>query len=420
MPRIYGRTFLSSAALSLALTFSSNAQTTLPLDAEINPSATTGCATNVTPPAPQSRAPANAIKVLAPQRGIYQGAFQIPANPRQTQRFAQSVGHMPPILFSFHDMFAEDNNGKTPDRTFDSKMEGDGALRPLELAAYLDQRGSVLSLAWAIYCCDIENTRFWLGLKKPHDHFNRILAGQHDAFLRETARKIKAYGRPIMLTVVPEFNWQGQFLFGADGREWAERTDHLCNQYGDPSWPDGPERVRDTFRHIIDLFRAEGVNNVTWFMYGATDYMAEVEGQSRWLHPKYYYPGDAYIDWVGNSVYFTPEGFTEKPVETQYFYKAAVPAYNAWRSVTNKPIYLPEFGISAFKSQNRAPAWSQLFTQQLTQMPGVKALTIADSLLFEQIFDQPRLHAAPNETAAIRQAAQTTPSTANAPLRLSR
>jgi hypothetical protein len=36
------------------------------------------------------------------------------------------------------------------------------------------------------------------------------------------------------------------------------------DQYGDPQAPDGAERFRDAYRGIIDLFRAEGVNNVTW------------------------------------------------------------------------------------------------------------------------------------------------------------
>ena len=31
-----------------------------------------------------------------------------------------------------------------------------------------------------------------------------------------------------------------------------------------PNFPDGPERFRDAYRHIIDLFRKEGVKNITW------------------------------------------------------------------------------------------------------------------------------------------------------------
>ena len=36
------------------------------------------------------------------------------------------------------------------------------------------------------------------------------------------------------------------------------------NGYGDPYFPDGPERFRDAYRHIIDLFRKEDVKNITW------------------------------------------------------------------------------------------------------------------------------------------------------------
>ncbi len=397
-----------------------SAQAQLPLDLELRPGATVGCAPDVGPPAPRSVAPANAIKVLPPAQGLYQGAFQLPVIPGDVQRFAQSVGHFPPIVFSFHDMFGEDNASRTPDRTLNSRMEGDNSVPPLTLASYLDERGAVLALAWAMYCCDINSTRFWLRLKKPHKHFNRLLAGEYDPFLRRSAQQIKAYGRPLMLTLVPEFNWQGQMLFGADGRRWMESVDNICNQYGDPSWPDGPERIRDAFMHLIDLFREEGVTNVTWFMYGATNYMASVEGQSLWLHPKYYYPGDAYIDWVGSSAYYGAPGAPQEDGEILPFNQAVVPGYQAWRSVTNKPIFLPEFGVVAPKGFDRSAAWSELLSQQLPNLPGVKAITIADSLLAELVFGVPMLSDSPSETAALRQSAQTRSASRPAKLRLSR
>ena len=34
--------------------------------------------------------------------------------------------------------------------------------------------------------------------------------------------------------------------------------------YGDPTYPDGAERYRDAYRHLVTLFRAEGATNVTF------------------------------------------------------------------------------------------------------------------------------------------------------------
>ncbi|MEM6375658.1 MAG: glycosyl hydrolase [Pseudomonadota bacterium] len=307
------------------------------------------------------------------------------------------------MVFSFHDFLTDTNNSQTPDKTFLDPMEGDGGTAaPMPTAKWLADRGSFLSLAWAIYCCDYNTTRFWLRLKKPHNHINDVLNGVHDGFIRQSARQIKEAGTPIMLAVMGEFNWQGQFLFGSDGRTWIDGTDNICNKYGDPSWPDGPERIRDMHRHIIDIFRDEGVTNVTWLMYAGNQYMQPgVEGQSRWLHPQYYYPGDEYIDWIGQSVYFTRSDWVNKFEDVGTFNQVFVPGYNAWREVTNKPMMLPEFGILAEQGADRTAVWNELFTNSLKQVPGVKAVTIADSLVWELYFDIPQLSTNGREVGAV-------------------
>jgi len=373
------------------------------LDSELDSGVTQGCATQVTAPAPHSQASSGAIKVLPPSKGLYVGAYQIPATRGEFKRFKDATGRVPPIVFSFHDWFSETNNGTDPDKTFSSRMEGEDSVSPLELAKYLADQGSVLALAWAVYCCDVESTQFWLRMKRPHDHINRILRGEQDDFIRETARQIKKSGVPIMLTIMPEFNWQGQFLFGADGRTWMDAADNICAEYGDPAWPDGPERVRDLYMHVIDVFREEGVTNVTWFMYSGNQYMAkDVEGQSQWLHPRYYYPGDAYIDWVGQSVYFTDPSWSDRYEEVESFKKVFQPGYEAWRSVTKRPMLLAEFGMLAESSDDRQDLWNEVLTKDLKKMPGVKAITIADSDLFAEYFNIPRLSGSDDDLSVLK------------------
>ena len=282
--------FLIAVPFAVLFGLSAHAQD-LSLDKMLQHSATQGCAAEVSPPVPRSRAASDAMKVLPPEHGAYIGAYQIPAQPNEVARFARAMGRMPPIVFSFHDFFSDTNGGRSPDQRFTDPLEGDKSPRPLDMNGWLNERESVLALAWAVYCCDYNSTMFWLRLNRPHDHVNRLLAGQHDDIIRETARTIRADGRPIMLTLVPEMNWQGQFLFGADGRRWMDAVDNICNKYGDPRWPDGPERIRDLYIRVIDIFRQEDVKNVTWFMYSGNQYMAPgVEGQSRWLHPKVLLP----------------------------------------------------------------------------------------------------------------------------------
>lgn len=374
----------------------------LPLDETLRPGAAGSCRADVVAPPPRTTASPEAIKVLAPTGRPYVGAYQIPARLDEAEAFARSLGGFPPLVFSFHDWYADTNGGERPDRGFDDPLEGEADVPPLVLAERLAERGAVLALAWAIYCCDLGSTRFWLRLKRPHDHFQRILDGADDAYIRRNARLIRDFGRPIMLTLVPEMNWQGQFAFGADGRGRIDGVDDLCGAYGDPAWPDGPERVRDLFIHVIDLFREEGADNVTWFMYSANRYMTAVEGQSRWLHPRFYYPGDDYIDWVGQSVYFVDPDWDGAFDDTGGFEAVFDAGYAAWRTVTRRPLLLAEFGVHAEPERDRSALWRRTFERYLPAKPGVGAVTIADSELFERYFDLPRVSGRGGESATLR------------------
>jgi beta-mannanase len=86
------------------------------------------------------------------------------------------------------------------------------------------------------------------------------------------------------------FPWSGKYCGGGkkDG-------------YGDPNYPDGPERFRDAYRHIIDLFKQQKANHITWFFHPDIQRWPDEE----WNSAKYYYPGDDYIDWIGISIYGT-------------------------------------------------------------------------------------------------------------------
>lgn len=376
----------------------------LELDRELRSGADRSCREDVAPPMPRSRPAPTAAAVLPPAQGPYIGSYQIPASPEEIGAFAESTGGFPPIVFTFHDWYDYASSREEPAQPFNAPLEGDGNLRPLQLAEHLRQRGSVLALAWSIYCCDIDSFRFWTRLKRPYGHFQRILDGADDEFIRTTARQIRDWGHPIMLTIVAEFNWQGQFAFGADGRRWMDSVDDICGQYGDPAWPDGPERIRDLFIHVIDLFREEGAHNVTWFMYSGNQYMAQnVEGQSKWLHPRFYYPGDDYIDWVGQSVYFIDPAWPVDFKDTGSFEAVFRPGYEAWRTVTDRPMFLPEFGILAEPERDRTDLWRRVFQEYLPGMPAVQAVTVADSLLFELYFNLPRISTRPADSALLRQ-----------------
>ncbi len=387
--------------LSIFLLFVSFSPGSYSDELELDPGVIEGCRTTVSPPPANTQVAADATKVLPPAHGIYPGLYNIGSTRQSYNDFKTQTGKAPPIVYTFHDFVAPNElNAANPTvRTFTEKLEGDDAPSPLTLADEISQDGSVLALSWAIECCDMESMSLWYNLTKPNDIVPRLIQGDFDAEIRAAARQIKNFGRPIMLALFGEYHPQSWFLFGADGRTQINNTDNICNKYGDPTWPDGPERVRDTYIHVIDLFRLEGVKNVTWFMYTSTRYMDPTDDDfTPWMHPKYFYPGDNYIDWVGQSAYFVD--MSNRPAvneEVQDIVKALKPGYDAWGTVTQRPFIIPEFASPSDSSHSRADILREVVTNYLPSLPRVKAFTFANGELFENYFEIPLFGKLPDE-----------------------
>jgi glycosyl hydrolase family 26 len=382
--------YLSSLFFSFFLITNSYAD-----ELDLDPGVAKNCSNTVTLPPATSNAAANAKKIIPPPQGIYPGLYNISTTQQAITAFTEKTGKNPPIVYTFHDFIGPDDfNSETPKiRTFTEKMEGDDAPSPLDFAEEIAQNGSVLALSWAIECCDFESLDLWYNRIKPNNIVPRLLNGDFDKEIRSAAKQIKNLNQPILLSLFGEFHPQAWFLFGKDGRTQINNTDNICNNYGDPAWPDGPERVRDTYRHVIDLFRQEGVKNVTWFMYTSTGYMDPTdEDYTIWMHPKYFYPGDDYIDWVGQSAYFIdPKNRPDVNEDYSDIVTALKAGYDAWGAVTQRPLFLAEFGAPTDGSHSRAKILREVLKNYLPSLPRVKAFAFADGILFEDYFELPLL-----------------------------
>jgi hypothetical protein len=379
-----------------------------------NPEAVTDCRTNV--PIPEADFLASADRViLTPQAdGAYIGLYSIGSLVEDHRNFIVKTGHDPAVLFTFHD-WVSDDDWASPNphlRTFRDPLES-SALSPLQLAGQLRNDGTVLAVAWALQCCDWESKLFWLGFRKPTVTVSRLLQGDFDRYIVTVARQIKAYQHPIMLTLFSEFNYQGMMSFGKKGSETLSEVEHLCRLYGDPTWPDGPERIKDAFIRVIDLFRREDVRNVTWFMYAGSHYMAPGhQDYNQWLHPKYFYPGDDYIDWVGQSVYFVDRQVQPKIRQRELdtsITEALESGYIAWGTVTQRPLFVPEFGVLGDGSASRARMIEEVFGEVLPRFSRIKAVTIADFKIAEDYYEVPRLGAFEDEIVAWKRAVRENP-----------
>ncbi len=120
-----------------------------------------------------------------------------------------------------------------------------------------------------------------------------FIDGKFDNAITQWAINAKATGIPLLVEFGTEVNGSW-FPWNA---KWNGKSS--TSGYGNVNAYDGTERFRDAYRHIIDLFNAQEVDNVTWFFHvNAYSYP-----NTGWNKMKDYYPGDNYIDWIGISVY---------------------------------------------------------------------------------------------------------------------
>jgi len=166
----------------------------------------------------------------------------------------------------------------------------------------------------------------------PKYTMQKIIDGDFDAELTQWAIEASGLDYPLLAEFGTEVNgdwfpWNGSYNGGSE-----------TQNYGDPNVPDGPERFRDAYRHIIDICRQNNATNITWFFH--VD--AYSEPNEEWNNIKNYYPGDNYIDWLGVSIY----GPQEKGEDYQDFSEILGDVYPALTCLSTKPIAILEFAIT--------------------------------------------------------------------------
>jgi hypothetical protein len=174
-----------------------------------------------------------------------------------------------------------------------------------------------------------------------------ILSGMFDNDLRAWCDGARGFGTRLIVEYGVEVNgqwfpWNGRWNGGGATRG-----------YGDPNQPNGPERFRDAYRHIIQTCRDEGAENITWvFHVNDGDWPS-----ASWNRFENYYPGDDYIDWLAVSVYGA-----QTPLDHYWdvFRESMDVAYPRLVSLSAaKPIIVAEFGVTANNPLGSQSQWAQ-------------------------------------------------------------
>jgi beta-mannanase len=110
------------------------------------------------------------------------------------------------------------------------------------------------------------------GTNQPTYKLSTITAGTHDAYIKSWAADLKAYNKPVMMRFAHEMN--------GNWYPWSEQVNG-----------NAPGDYVKAWKHVVDVFRAEGATNVQWVW--------APNVQQPGVSTAALYPGSAYVDNTG-------------------------------------------------------------------------------------------------------------------------
>lgn len=193
----------------------------------------------------------------------------------------------------------------------------------LEQLHAVSARGSIPQITWEPW----DSTRF--SSKQPAYSLATIIAGRHDDYIRSWARDLRGYGDQVLVRFAQEMNG---LVY-----PWAEAKNG-----------NRPGQYARAWRHVHDIFTAEGATNVRWVWCPVT--RAVVTEQ---------YPGDRYVDILALS------GFNGGTVLPWGGWRTFADAFNAplqslRRLAPDKPVQISE--VATADAGGSKPLWiKQMF-----------------------------------------------------------
>jgi mannan endo-1,4-beta-mannosidase len=139
-----------------------------------------------------------------------------------------------------------------------------------------------------------------------------IASGKQDAYLSAYAEAIRVYRHPVILSFGHEMN--------GDWYSWGYKNTPAALFVA--AW-----------RHVVKLFRALGVQNVTWLW---TVNIINNTQRGKIPNPNPWWPGSSYVNWVGIDGYYLKSSWQFAPLFG--------PTITAVRSLTLDPILIAETG----------------------------------------------------------------------------
>ncbi|HWP97075.1 MAG TPA: glycosyl hydrolase [Syntrophomonadaceae bacterium] len=201
-----------------------------------------------------------------------------------------------------------------------------------------------------------------------------IINGDYDAYIRDWAQHLKVMGEPIFLRFANEMNG-----------DW----DPYCAWF----FCKDTDLYIDAWRHIYNIFKAQGANNVL-FVWNPHD---RTYPNFKWNSPSCYYPGADYVDWVGLTCY--NNGTSHSADKWRSFNQMYQPVYNDYlRQYPGKPFMITEFSCNEVGGDKKA--WIKDCLASLPNYPNIRIATWYDQTDGKWLY---RLDSTPGAKEAFRQ-----------------
>lgn len=213
---------------------------------------------------------------------------------------------------------------------------------PLKYAKAAYNLGSTPFITWEPWLNDFDRDEHGLSAKED---FNKnglkdVVNGDYDYYINQWAQDVKYFGKLVFIRLGHEMNDPYRYPWGPQNNK--------------------PQNFISFWRYVVTKFKEEGVTNVVWVWSPHPAYLMYNE----------YYPGDAYVDWVGvgalnyGTVALWSKWWNFSEIFGDYYDKLAA---------FNKPIVITEFGSLAVGGE-RDKWYEEALTRLSEKYPALKAV----------------------------------------------
>ncbi|MEE9454175.1 MAG: glycosyl hydrolase [Paracoccaceae bacterium] len=236
------------------------------------------------------------------------GATEI--SPVDVDQYEQAVGHKVAWVYFDNDWYRS--------RVF-----------PASMAGWIRARAATPYIRLMLRSSAAQNRR------EPYFTLQAIAAGDFDADLAAWGRAAAQFNTPVIVEFGTEMN--------GDWFSWNARWNGRKR---------GAERFVAAYRHIINVIRSNGADNIVWvFHVNNSDYP-----DRRWNRFEAYYPGDGYIDLLAVSIYSTQSPYDRSHTDFRASMDEVMARFS--QMAPQKPAIIAELGTDVRNPRENAAQWA--------------------------------------------------------------